>query len=130
VASTWAWGSVESSGSTRSGTLFLVAFVFVERRAVEPVLPLRLFRSRIFTLSNVASFGISMVMFGAIIYIPVYAQGVIGVGATDSGLILMPLMVGLMVIGILTGHAHHPHRPLPALHAPRRRDHGRGHTPC
>lgn len=99
----WAWGSVQSVGLFALGAALLVAFVLVERRAVEPVLPLRLFQSRIFSLSNVASFGISMVMFGAIIYIPVYAQGVIGVGATDSGLILMPLMLGLIIMGILTG---------------------------
>ena len=99
----WAWGSVESIGLYAIGVAAILAFVLVERRAVEPVLPLRLFRSRIFTLSNVAAFGVSMVMFGAIIYIPVFAQGVIGVGATDSGLILMPLMIGMILLGILTG---------------------------
>ncbi len=87
------------------GALALVAFVLVEGRAAEPVLPLRLFGSRVFTLSNVAAFGVSMVMFGAIIYIPVFAQGVIGVDATNSGLILMPLMLGFIGLGILTGMA-------------------------
>ncbi|QQS02777.1 MAG: MFS transporter [Austwickia sp.] len=101
--STWAWGSVEVITSYVVGTLFLVAFVFIERRAEEPVLPLRLFRNRTFTLSVLASFFISMMMFGAIIYIPVYAQGVLGVSATNSGLILMPLMVALVVVGILGG---------------------------
>jgi EmrB/QacA subfamily drug resistance transporter len=101
--STWAWGSVEVITSYVVGTLFLVAFVFIECRAEEPVLPLRLFRNRTFTLSVLASFFISMMMFGAIIYIPVYAQGVLGVSATNSGLILMPLMVALVVVGILGG---------------------------
>lgn len=101
--STWAWASTQSIGLYAIGVVAILAFVLVERRAVEPVLPLRLFGSRIFTLANVAAFGVSMVMFGAIIYIPVYAQGVIGVDATNSGLILMPLMVGFIGLGIVTG---------------------------
>ena len=85
------------------GTVLLVVFVLIERRAVEPVLPLRLFGNSIFTLANIAAFGIAMVMFGAIIYIPVFAQGVLGMDATGSGLILMPLMLGFMVLGIAAG---------------------------
>jgi EmrB/QacA subfamily drug resistance transporter len=100
---TWAWGSPEILGLYAMGVVTLIAFVLVERRAEEPVIPLRLFRSRIFTAANVASFAVSMVMFGSIIYIPVYAQGVLGVDATNSGLILMPLMLGLIVMGILAG---------------------------
>ena len=100
----WAWGSVQSISLYVIGALALVAFVLVEGRAAEPVLPLRLFGSRVFTLSNVAAFGVSMVMFGAIIYIPVFAQGVIGVDATNSGLILMPLMLGMIGLGIITDY--------------------------
>lgn len=101
--SSWAWGSSESLGLFALSAVALVAFVVVERKAVEPVLPLRLFADRTISLSLVAAFGISMVMFGAIIYIPVFAQGVIGVNATNSGLILMPLMLGFIVCGIVTG---------------------------
>lgn len=99
------WGSATIIGLYVVGVLGLVAFVFAESRAEEPVIPLRLFRSRVFTAANVASFGLAMVMFGSIIYIPVFAQGVLGVDATNSGLILAPLMVGLIVMGILTGLA-------------------------
>ena len=99
----YAWGSAVVVGLYALGAVGLVAFVLVERRAEEPVIPLRLFRSRVFTASNLASFGLSMVMFGAIIYIPVYAQGVLGVDATNSGLILAPLMLGFIVMGIVTG---------------------------
>lgn len=101
--SSWAWGSSESLGLFALSAVALVAFVVVERKAVEPVLPLRLFADRTISLSLVAAFGIAMVMFGAIIYIPVFAQGVIGVNATNSGLILMPLMLGFIVCGIVTG---------------------------
>jgi EmrB/QacA subfamily drug resistance transporter len=97
------WGSATILGLYALGVVALVGFVVVERRAEEPVIPLRLFRSSVFTASNVASFAVAMVMFGSIIYIPVYAQGVLGVDATNSGLILMPLMLGLIVMGILSG---------------------------
>ena len=97
------WGSPTILALYAVGVVALVAFVLVERRAEEPVIPLRLFRSSVFTASNVAGFAVSMVMFGSIIYIPVYAQGVLGVDATNSGLILMPLMLGLIVMGILSG---------------------------
>lgn len=99
----WEWASSESIGLYVLGVVALVAFVAVERRAAEPVLPLRLFSSKVFTMANIAAFGVSMVMFGAIIYIPVFAQGVIGVDATNSGLILMPLMLGFIALGIITG---------------------------
>lgn len=100
---TYAWSSGVILGLYAVGALFLAAFVWAESRAAEPILPLRLFKNQVFTLSNTAAFGIAMVMFGAIIYIPVYAQGVIGVNATNSGLILLPLMLGLIVCGILAG---------------------------
>ncbi len=97
------WGSATILGLYAVGVVALVAFLVVERRAEEPVIPLRLLRSSVFSASNIASFAVAMVMFGSIIYIPVYAQGVLGVDATNSGLILMPLMLGLVVMGILSG---------------------------
>lgn len=101
--SSWAWGSTESISLFVLSAVLLTAFVLVERKAVEPVLPLRLFANRTISLSLISAFGVAIVMFGAIIYIPVFAQGVIGVNATNSGLILMPLMLGFIICGILTG---------------------------
>ncbi|MBK7822291.1 MAG: MFS transporter [Tessaracoccus sp.] len=100
---TYAWGSPVIIGLFAAGAVLLGLFIFAETRAEEPVLPLRLFRSSIFTLTNVSVFAFAMLMFSAIIYIPVYAQGVLGVNATNSGLILMPLMLGFVVMGILSG---------------------------
>ena len=100
---TYAWGSPVVVGLFAAGAALLGLFIFAETRAEEPVLPLRLFRSSIFTLTNVAVFAFAMLMFSAIIYIPVYAQGVLGVNATNSGLILMPLMMGFVIMGILSG---------------------------
>lgn len=100
---TFAWDSVQILSMYAVGALFLAAFIAVELRAQEPVIPLRLFRSSIFTFSNIASFAVSMMMFGALIYIPVYAQGVLGVNATNSGLVIMPMSVGMIGLSILSG---------------------------
>ncbi|WP_010146647.1 MDR family MFS transporter [Serinicoccus profundi] len=100
---TYPWVSTPVLGLYALGLVTVIAFVAVELRASEPLLPLRLFRIGIFSWANVAALGLAMVMFGSIIYIPVFAQGVLGVNATESGLILMPMMLGLIVMGILTG---------------------------
>lgn len=85
------------------GAVFAVVFVLVETRAEEPVIPLRLFRNPVFTLCLLSAFILATLMFGAIIYLPVFAQGVLGVGATESGLIVMPLMVGQILTGMGAG---------------------------
>lgn len=100
---TYPWNSATILGLYGVGALSLVAFVFIERRVSEPVIPLSLFANSIFTFANLAGFCVAMVMFGAIIYIPVFAQGVMGVGAAQSGLILTPMMLGLIIMGILSG---------------------------
>lgn len=97
------WASTQIIGMYVAGTLFLAVFVLLERRSPEPVLPLQLFGNRSFTLAVLAASTLSMTMFGAIIYIPVHAQGVLGVSATNSGMILMPLMVALVTVGIVGG---------------------------
>lgn len=108
LATTWGgtqypWGSPTILGMYAVGGALLVAFVLVEHRAVEPIVPMRLFRSSIFTFANLANFLVAMVMFGSIFYIPVFAQGVVGVGATESSLVLMPLMLGMVVLSIVAG---------------------------
>ncbi|MFV0429720.1 MAG: MDR family MFS transporter [Arachnia sp.] len=100
---TYPWLSPVILGLYAAGTVALIGFVFIELRAEEPVIPLRLFKLRAVSASNLAGFGLSMVMFGAIIYLPVFAQGVLGVNATNSGLILAPMMLSLVVMGIFTG---------------------------
>ena len=100
---TYPWASGVIIGLYAAGAVLTAVFVAIELRVEEPVLPLRLFRNPQFTLSNLAAFFLAMVMFGAMIYLPVYAQGVLGVGATASGLILMPLNLGQIILGIVTG---------------------------
>ena len=101
--STWAWNSPQIVTMYAVGAVLLALFIWIETRAAEPVLPLHLFRSSIFSWSNVASFMVSVMMFGAMIYLPVYAQGVLGVSATESGLILMPMSVSMIGMSIVAG---------------------------
>lgn len=86
------------------GLAFTVAFVLVERKAEEPIVPLGLFRNSVFTVSTVAAFFMNMGMMAVLIYIPVYAQGVLKLSATESGLILMPMNVILFFIGVVVGN--------------------------
>lgn len=86
------------------GAVFLVVFVFVERRAVEPIVPMYLFKNSIFTWSVVATCFMNMALMALIIYTPVYAQGVLGVSATESGLILIPMNVSLFIVGMVVGN--------------------------
>ncbi|MBP8920101.1 MAG: MFS transporter, partial [Micropruina sp.] len=97
------WSSPVIIGLLVAGTALMVAFVRIELRVPEPLVPLHLFGSSIFTFANLGAFGMSMVMFGAIIYVPVYAQGVLAVNASVSGLITLPLMLGLVLVGLVAG---------------------------
>ena len=99
----YAWSSWQIVGLYAAAAVLLVTFVWVERRAPEPVLPLHLFKSSIFTFSNIAGIGVAMTMFGAIFFLPVYVQGVIGNSATNSGAILVPMLLAMVVSSIGSG---------------------------
>jgi EmrB/QacA subfamily drug resistance transporter len=101
----YAWGSATIVGLGVAGVALLGAFVWWETKAAEPLLPLSLFRSRVFSVANSMGFTIGMAMFGAIIFIPLYLQLVYGASPTSSGLRLLPLMAGLLVAAILSGRA-------------------------
>jgi MFS family permease len=75
----------------------LLAFLFSERRAIEPLLPLRLFRDPIIAVSSISVFMLGVGMFGVILYVPLFMQGVLGVSATRSGNLLTPLLMGAVV---------------------------------
>ena len=94
----YAWGSRQILGLAGARPWStLVAFGFVERRAAEPILPLALFRNRNFALVSVIGFLLGFAMFGAINFLPLYQQTVQGASATNSGLLLLPMMVGMLV---------------------------------
>jgi EmrB/QacA subfamily drug resistance transporter len=87
-----------------AGVLVLVAgLIYVERRAAEPALPLRLFRLRTVCLSCALSFVVGIAMFGATTYLPTFLQVANGASASNSGLLLVPLMIGLIAASMLVG---------------------------
>ncbi|MHA6759629.1 MFS transporter [Streptacidiphilus sp. PAMC 29251] len=100
---TWAWSSIEVWGCGIGAVVLIAAFIMVEQRVDEPVLPLRLFRNRVFAVCSGMGFVIGLCMFGALSYIPLYMQVVNGNSPTISGLRLLPMMAGLLVTSIGTG---------------------------
>ncbi|MGH7641675.1 MAG: MDR family MFS transporter, partial [Candidatus Dormibacteria bacterium] len=100
---TYPWGSGPILTMAAIGAVLLTAFVLVERHAAEPILPLHLFRNRLFSASSGIGFIVGFSMFGAITYLPTYLQVVRGASPTGSGLELLPLMAGLLVTSIGSG---------------------------
>ena len=101
--SQYAWNSWQIIGLYSAGAVLLSAFAWFETRAEEPVLPLQLWKSSIFTFSNIASIGVAMTMFGTIYFLPVFVQGVIGNSVTNSGAILVPMLVAMIITSIGSG---------------------------
>jgi EmrB/QacA subfamily drug resistance transporter len=97
------WGSWQIIGLFVSGSLVLAGFALREATAPEPILPLGLFRLRIFSVANIIAFVSGVAMFGALAFLPQYLQLVHGVSATESGLLLLPLLVGLLSMSISSG---------------------------
>ncbi|MGY6018657.1 DHA2 family efflux MFS transporter permease subunit [Streptomyces spinosirectus] len=100
---TWGWGSPQIIGLIVLGVVLGAAFVAVERRAAEPVLPLKLFRIRTFTLSAVISFIVGFAMFGAMTYLPTFLQVVQGVTPTMSGVHMLPMVFGMLLSSTASG---------------------------
>jgi EmrB/QacA subfamily drug resistance transporter len=100
---TYPWASAPIYILGVAGVVLIGVFVLVERRAAEPVLPLHLFRLRTFSVTSVVGFIIGFAMFGAITYLPAFFQVVRGISPTISGVYLLPLMVGLLVVSIGSG---------------------------
>ncbi len=99
----YAWGSPTIVGLFVVSVLTLALFVWAEARATDPILPLRLFRSSVFTISVVLAFIVGFAMLGAMTFLPTYLQYVDGVSATESGLQTLPLVVGLLTTSIAAG---------------------------
>ncbi|WP_405873325.1 MULTISPECIES: DHA2 family efflux MFS transporter permease subunit [unclassified Streptomyces] len=100
---TWGWGSAQIIGLIVLGVVLAVAFVAVERKAAEPVLPLKLFGIRTFTLSAVISFIVGFAMFGAMTYLPTFLQVVQGVSPTMSGVHMLPMVFGMLLSSTTSG---------------------------
>jgi EmrB/QacA subfamily drug resistance transporter len=108
LAFTWAgnqypWGSPVIVGLFAFSAVMLAVFVWAETRAAEPIIPVEFFKVPIFAVANVVALLLSMGMFGALLFIPLYVQGVLGQSAQNSGAILTPMMGSFIVASILAG---------------------------
>jgi EmrB/QacA subfamily drug resistance transporter len=107
LALTWVtdygWGSARVVSLLALSVVMLAVFLLAETKAIEPLIPLSLFRNPIISLCSICVFLLGMGMFGVIIYLPLFMQGVMGVSATQSGNLLTPLMMGAVVGSIVTG---------------------------
>ncbi len=108
LAFTWGgnqfeWVSLPILSLFAGAILALIIFIIVEKRAENPVLPLQLFKSSIFTLSNVIGFILGAGMFGAIMYMPFFIQGVIGTSPTVSGFVMMPMTLSMVTASAIGG---------------------------
>ncbi|MBM7604357.1 EmrB/QacA subfamily drug resistance transporter [Metabacillus crassostreae] len=106
---TWAgdkydWLSLEIIGLFSITILSIVGFIFIELKAKSPVLPLFLFKNSVFSVSNIAGMLLGMGMFGTIMYVPFYVQGVQGESATVSGLVEMVMTVSMVTSSIIVGN--------------------------
>ena len=100
---TYRWGAPGMITLAVASVVLLVAFVLVERGAAEPILPLALFRNRVFAVTSAIGFVIGFGLFGAVTYLPLYLQDVRGHSPTVSGLLITPMMGGVLVTSILSG---------------------------
>jgi EmrB/QacA subfamily drug resistance transporter len=100
---TYPWSSVTITGLFLLSAVAFALFVFVEARAAEPMLPLRLFRSQVFCVSVVLAFIVGFAMLGALTFLPTYSQYVKGVSPTASGVRTLPLVIALFATSVLVG---------------------------
>ncbi len=97
------WGSALVIGLIVVAIVAAVVFAFVERRAAEPVLPLRLFQRRTFVVSTLVGLVVGFALFGSVTYFPLFLQAVKGVSPTASGMEMLPMMGGMLTTSILSG---------------------------
>ena len=95
------WNSGQIIGLFAAAVVFLIAFVFVERKAKDPVISMSLFSHRLFSIVNLIGFLMSLGMFGAIMFIPLFMQGVVGMSATKAAYVMTPMMLGMMATSII-----------------------------
>lgn len=107
AGSQYAWVSWQILSLFGGAIVFLVVFVcyeaYLERRNGQPIIDPSLFKNSIFSVSVVITMITSMGMYGCILFLPLYAQGVLGTSATNSGLILTPMMAGLILSSVISG---------------------------
>ena len=101
----YSWGSPQVAGFLVLSLVMTLLFIFIETRAEQPIVPLHLFKNRVLSSSLITVFFTGFAMFGGIIFVPLYAQGVLGQSATSTGTIMTPMMLGMVVGATLSGQA-------------------------
>lgn len=99
----YAWDSAVIMELIAIGVAALTGFLYAETRAAEPIMPLHIFRSRNFTLMSVIGFMAGFMMFGAVLFLPLFQQSVQGASATNSGLLLLPMLMSMLVVSMVVG---------------------------
>jgi len=99
----YAWTSPTLLTLFGGGTMMLALFIWFERRVSDPIITPILFRNRIFSASLVLGILVSMAMFGSVMFLPLFIQGVIGLNPRDSGLVMSPMMISFVVGSIISG---------------------------
>ncbi|MFD4022544.1 MFS transporter [Streptomyces sp. NPDC058576] len=99
----YAWGSRTILGLAAGAVVTTALFVVAEHRAAEPIIPLRLFRDSVFNVTGLVGAVVGIALFGAASYLPTYLQMVDGVSATESGLLMLPMMMGIVGGSIASG---------------------------
>src|SRR4051794_1377099 len=99
----YAWTSPTIIGLVVGAVFCLVAFVYAEQRAAEPILPLRLFRENVFSVSSTLSFIVGFALLGTMTFLPTFLQYCEGVSATMSGVRMLPMVAGLIVASVGAG---------------------------
>ncbi|MEK0316996.1 MDR family MFS transporter [Cohnella sp. 56] len=100
---TFAWDSAEIVGLFAGAAALALLFVWAERRAQEPIISFAMFRSKLYATSNALAMLSGAAFITASVYIPIYMQGVLGGSATNSGMVLLPMMLGTVVTATLGG---------------------------
>ncbi|MGY1434183.1 MFS transporter [Streptomyces reniochalinae] len=98
AGNSYAWGSTRIIGLITAGVIALAALVWVQQRVAEPILPLRLFRHHNFTLAQILGFIFGVAMVVPVTFLPLYAQNAKGISSISSGLLLLPMMVGMVLM--------------------------------
>ncbi|MDR6554582.1 MDR family MFS transporter [Paenibacillus qinlingensis] len=101
--SEYAWGSWQIIGLFVLAVASLTAFIFIESKAAEPILPVRLFKNRTFSTINGVGFLMAVGMFGAIMFVPLFMQGIVGISASASGTVMTPLMITMIIASVVSG---------------------------
>lgn len=99
----WAWNSPQIISLFTTAAALIFSFIMVERKAKDPILPLRFFKNPIFSVSAILIFIFGIGMFGAIIYIPLFAQDILNYSATNAGIIMLPMIAGLTIASTISG---------------------------